>query len=175
MRRIAILGNAGGGKSTLARGIRDELGLPLHSIDQMQWRPGWERAPKMEFVAAHEQAILGERWIIDGWGDFEAIEKRLCLADTIVLIDYPVRQHYWWAMKRQIKCLFRAREDGPPGCPMIPMTWPMLKMIGEIDRHLMPRIRALAEAHAAHSKLYHIRSSKDRAGFVSALKTSSRH
>jgi len=40
MTRIAIIGNAGGGKSTISRKLRDSLRLPLHPIDQLQWRPG---------------------------------------------------------------------------------------------------------------------------------------
>src|SRR5690606_21707815 len=98
MTRIAIIGNAGGGKSTLARKLRDALRLPLHSVDQLQWRPGWQRTPEDEFVATHTELIAGARWIIDGWGDFAAIGARFDRSDTIVLIDFPIWRHYWWAL-----------------------------------------------------------------------------
>jgi len=158
MTRIAIIGNAGGGKSTVARKLHDLLGLPLHPIDQMQWRPGWQPAPKHEFADAHAKLLAEPRWIIDGWGDFEMIEERFRRANTIVLIDYPLWRHYWWAMKRQFRCLFRPRGDGPPGCPMLPMTWPLLKMIWTIDRQAMPRLRALVEAQRDREKIFHIRT-----------------
>jgi adenylate kinase family enzyme len=158
MERIAIIGNAGGGKSTVARRLRDLLGLPLHPIDQIQWRPGWQPAPKEELAEAHAKVLGEARWIIDGWGDFDLIEDRFRQADTVILIDYPLWRHYWWAIKRQFKCLFRARIDGPPGCPMLPMTWPLLKMIWMIDRHAMPRLRALVDKQRDQKRVYHIRT-----------------
>lgn len=145
MTRIAVIGNAGGGKSTLSRKLRDTLRLPLHAIDQLQWLPGWKRVPAEEFVARHEKLISEPRWIIDGWGEFDAIEARFRRCDTVVLVDFPLWRHYWWALKRQFMCIFRPRRDGPPGCPMLPMTWPLLKMLWSIDRDVMPRLRALIE------------------------------
>ena len=40
MKRVAIFGNAGGGKSTLARGLAAITGLPLHMVDLLEFRPG---------------------------------------------------------------------------------------------------------------------------------------
>jgi hypothetical protein len=38
MKRVAIFGNAGGGKSTLARELAAITGLPLHVIDKIRFR-----------------------------------------------------------------------------------------------------------------------------------------
>jgi adenylate kinase family enzyme len=124
----------------------------------LQWRPGWRPIPKEEFVDVHERLLKEPRWIIDGWGDFDAIENRLQCADTIILIDYPLYRHYWWAIKRQFACIFRPRIDGPPGCPMLPMTWPLLKMIWAIDRDAMPRLRTQVNAHLPRKKVFHVRT-----------------
>lgn len=48
MRRIAVIGNAGGGKSTLSRLLGDALALPVHHVDSIQYRPGWERTPSQQ-------------------------------------------------------------------------------------------------------------------------------
>ena len=90
MTRIAVIGNAGGGKSTVSRKLRDKLRLPLYAVDAMQWRPGWQSVSKEEFADQHTRAMSEVRWIIDGWGDFQFIEERFREADTIVLIDYPL-------------------------------------------------------------------------------------
>jgi adenylate kinase family enzyme len=158
MTRIAVIGNAGGGKSTLARKLRDLLGLPLHAVDHLQWRPGWQAVPKDEFTWTHRKLLAEERWIIDGWGDFPAITERFRRADTIILVDYPLWRHYGWAIKRQFMCVFRPRRDGPPGCPMLPMTWPLLKMLWTIDRHAMPKLRALVDAERPQRRTFHIRT-----------------
>ena len=167
MTRIAIIGNAGGGKSTVSRKLRDLLGLPLYPVDQLQWRPGWQAVPKNEFAEAHARLLTEQRWIIDGWGDFESIEERFLRSDTIVLVDYPLWRHYWWAIKRQFKCLFRPRIDGPPGCPMLPMTWPLLKMMWTIDKHMMPRLRLLISEYCDQKKVFHIRTLGDLRAFYS--------
>jgi adenylate kinase family enzyme len=158
MTRIAVIGNAGGGKSTLCRKLRGALRLPLHAVDQLQWQPGWKRVPAEEFAAVHTQLISEPRWIIDGWGEFDAIEARFHHCDTVVLIDFPLWRHYWWALKRQFMCLFRPRSDGPPGCPMLPMTWPLLKMMWSIHWCAMPRLRTLIDAEREMRRVIVIRS-----------------
>ncbi|RXK55394.1 flagellar protein FlaR [Oleiharenicola lentus] len=158
MTRIAVIGNAGGGKSTLSRRLRDALRLPLHPVDQLQWRPGWKRVAAEEFATVHAKLVSEPRWIIDGWGEFDAIEARFRRCDTVVLIDFPLWRHYWWALKRQFMCLFRPRIDGPSGCPMLPMTWPLMKMLWLIDRDAMPRLRALVDAQRESRRVIVIRS-----------------
>jgi adenylate kinase family enzyme len=158
MTRIAVIGNAGGGKSTLARRLRDALQLPLHPVDQLQWLPGWKRVAAEDFAVVHARLVVEPRWIIDGWGEFDAIEARFLRCDTVVLVDFPLWRHYWWALKRQFMCVFRPRIDGPPGCPMLPMTWPLLKMLWSVNRDAMPRLRALVDAQREMKRVIVIRS-----------------
>ena len=40
MRRIAIFGNGGGGKSTLARALGRHLRRPVYEVDEVQWLSG---------------------------------------------------------------------------------------------------------------------------------------
>jgi len=42
VQRIAVIGNSGGGKSTLARKLAAKRGLPYAEIDALLWRPNWE-------------------------------------------------------------------------------------------------------------------------------------
>jgi adenylate kinase family enzyme len=68
MTRVAIVGNAGGGKSTLGRRLAALHNLPFYSVDQIQWWPGWVAAPEREVSESLNQIAATERWIIDGWG-----------------------------------------------------------------------------------------------------------
>ena len=45
MKRVAVFGNAGGGKSTLARRLAELTGLPLYVVDLMQFRAGGGEGP----------------------------------------------------------------------------------------------------------------------------------
>ncbi len=171
MTRIAIIGNAGGGKSTLSRTLSRALNIELFSIDQVQWKPGWVRAPLEEIQQQHNAVLARERWIIDGWGPPETIRERFEASDTIVLVDLPLLVHYWWAIKRQCMCIFRARPDGPEGCPMLPMTWPLLKMIWAIHRHARPDLLALVDTYRDRKDVFHLRSTRELRRFIAACGT----
>jgi adenylate kinase family enzyme len=95
MTRVAIIGNAGGGKSTLGRRLAARYDLPLFSVDQVQWQPNWIPAPPEELARELDHIASGERWIIDGWGPWTSIEQRFNAADTIVFIDLPLWVHFW--------------------------------------------------------------------------------
>jgi hypothetical protein len=45
MRKVAVFGNAGGGKSTLARRLAEVTGLPLYHLDRIQFNAGGGKVP----------------------------------------------------------------------------------------------------------------------------------
>ena len=156
--RIMIIGNAGGGKSILAKQLSRAKKLPLYCLDNLQWNRGWIPTPKKEFERLHDELIAKNAWIIDGFANWESIEKRCAAADTIILIDHPLRIHYWWAIKRQFMCLFSPRPDFVPGCPMLPMTGKLLKMIWQIHKQLRPKLIDLVSSYRETKWVYHVRS-----------------
>src|SRR5690242_2247702 len=68
MKRVAVFGNAGGGKSTLARRLADLTGLPLFVVDMMQFKAGGKAVPHDEYLKAHAELLRRDEWIIDGYG-----------------------------------------------------------------------------------------------------------
>lgn len=116
MRRIAIVGSPGAGKSMLARRLGTALGIPVIHLDALFWRPGWEETPRDEFIEQQRRALAAEEWIVDGnYG--AAIELRLAAADTIVFLDAPRLICVWGAVSRAIRHAGRTRPDMGPGCP----------------------------------------------------------
>ncbi|MDJ0718646.1 MAG: hypothetical protein QNJ54_31210 [Prochloraceae cyanobacterium] len=156
--RIMIIGNAGGGKSILAKQLSGGKNLPLYRLDSLQWNPGWIPTPKEEFERLHNELIAKNMWIIDGFGSWESIERRCAAADTIILVDHPLWIHYWWAIKRQFMCLFSPRPDFVEGCPMLPMTGKLLKMIWQIHKQLRPKLIDLINSYQETKWVYHIQS-----------------
>lgn len=166
MTRVAIIGNAGGGKSTMARRLGTACGLPYHALDLIQWRPGWLPVSQDEYDARHDAILGGARWIVDGFGDLASIDRRMAAADTIVFVDHPLPAHLWWVTKRQIHSLFLGRPDGPPGCPMWRKTIPLYRMIWRIHRELRPLLLdKIAAAAEAGKVIHHLRSPRDLAAF----------
>lgn len=97
-----MIGNGGGGKTVLSAELARRLGVPHHEVDLVQFREDWARVPEGEVARVLDGWLDGDGWVIDGFGPFRCIERRLAAADTIVWIDYPLRTHLRWAAKRQL-------------------------------------------------------------------------
>jgi adenylate kinase family enzyme len=165
MTRVAVIGNAGGGKSTLCKQLSSARRLPYFAIDKIQWRPGWRPVSDDEFALAHAAMLGRQSWIIDGFGPWEEIEKRFDLADTIIFVDHPLWLHYWWATKRQIASIFRARPDGPEGCSLLPVTFRLYGMMWWLRRDMRPKLLAAIEAYRRTKLIFHIRSPRELSAF----------
>jgi Ethanolamine utilisation - propanediol utilisation len=120
MTRVMVIGNAGGGKSTMSKALSAAHALPYYAIDKIQWKPNWVLTPEPEFTRAHEALLSQARWLIDGYGSWQSVKRRISAADTIIFVDHPISVHYWWATKRQIKSLISGRPDGPERMPDVP-------------------------------------------------------
>ncbi|WP_198161181.1 hypothetical protein [Anabaena sp. CA = ATCC 33047] len=76
MKRVAVFGNAGGGKSTLSKRLAEITDLPLIALDQIQYKPGGEKVPDQEYKTAHAKILQQERWIIDEFGSLDTVWSR---------------------------------------------------------------------------------------------------
>jgi adenylate kinase family enzyme len=158
MRRIAVIGNGGGGKSTLARALGNHLVIPVREVDQVQWLPGWRRAPLDEVVPILESWAASDSWVIDGFGPWPVIDRRMGRADTIVYVDLPFHTHLLWAAKRQIVSLVRRRawagQTAPP---------PSLLLFRTLRRvHAMrPELLELVTKNGRAAKLVRLRSPRE--------------
>lgn len=159
--KIVIIGNAGGGKSILSAKLSKAIDIPIFKLDKLQWNPGWVPTPVDQFNKLHDEILLKKKWIIDGFATYESIEKRCKAATTIIFVDHPVIIHLWWALKRQFFCLFSPRPDFVEGCPMLPMTGKLIKMILSIDKLLKPKILNLIKQYENDKEVYHIKSPKE--------------
>jgi adenylate kinase family enzyme len=107
MKRVAVFGNAGGGKSTLARRLAELTRLPLYPLDLIQFKAGGGKVPHQDYLKAHADLIVRDQWIIDGFGCVESAWARFAAADTLIYLDLPLANHYWWVTKRLIKGALR--------------------------------------------------------------------
>jgi adenylate kinase family enzyme len=69
--KIILLGNAGAGKSTMARRLIGNSNIPRLSLDEIAWNEGTERKPITESLRELYRFIENnDRWIIEGcYGD----------------------------------------------------------------------------------------------------------
>ena len=166
MTRVMVIGNAGGGKSTMCSAICGEHNLPFFSIDKMQWKPNWVSKPETEFEQQHSTILSESRWLIDGYGSMKSVEARLQACDTVIFVDHPFRIHLWWATKRQLKSLFFGRSDGPDGCPMWKVTFRLYRMMWWLHNEMRPKLTAMIYKRSDEVRIIHIKSPMELDAFV---------
>ena len=170
MKRVAVFGNAGGGKSTLARRLAELTQLPLYSIDMIQYRAGGGEIPHSEYQQAHADLIRRDEWIIDGFGSVDSAWERFAAADTLIHVDLPIVTHYMWVTRRLIKGLFANPEGWPQSSPMWASTISSYRVIPRCHRHLTPRYRQLVADAAASKRVHHLTSPAQIQSFLDAVK-----
>jgi adenylate kinase family enzyme len=165
MRKVALLGNAGGGKSTLGVRLSAKKGIPLYSVDQLQWKPGGVAVPDAEFERTHDEILARDSWIIDGFGTYPAYLRRLEVADTIILIDHPLWRHYWWTARRNLLSVFRTPVGFPEQTPLIGDSVRIAKFVWWVHKNFTPTNRRMLEKYAATKKVFHLRSPREIRSF----------
>lgn len=170
MKRVAVFGNAGGGKSTLARRLADLTGLPLYPLDLIQFKTGGGKIPHEDYLKAHADLIGRDEWIIDGFGCEASAWERLSAADTLVYVDLPLSRHYWWVTKRLIKSAFVTPEGWPENSPMWQSTLDSWRVVRRCERHLAPKYRQLVADASASKQVHHLTSASRIRRFLEAVK-----
>lgn len=164
-----MFGNAGGGKSTLARRLAQSTGLPLFVIDRLQWRAGGAKVPHDEYLRLHAELLGRDAWIIDGFGCVASAWQRFVAADTLVYVDLPLATHYRWVAKRFVKGLFVAPEGWPERSPLWSSTLESWRVIALCERHLAPRYRQLVADMAGAKRVHHLKSPREMRTFLEVV------
>ncbi len=159
MKKVAVFGNAGGGKSSLSQRLADMTGLPWVPLDQMKYKPGGVEVPHAEFKAAHDQLLQQDQWIVDGFASLDTLWKRLDTADTLVYLDMPVLRHYWWVTKRFLKGTLPA--GWPENSPLAQGAVNSYRTVWLCHTKLTPRYREYVEQARLKKRVYHLRSRQD--------------
>jgi adenylate kinase family enzyme len=170
MKRVAVFGNAGGGKSTLAKRLAELTRLPLYPLDMIQFRAVGGRVPHELYLKAHADLLRQDEWIIDGFGCVASAWERFSEADTLVYVDLPLTTHYWWVTKRLIKGLFATPEGWPENSPMWRSTMDSYKVVWLCHRRLTPRFRQLVADVAASKQVHHVKSPAEMTALLNAVK-----
>jgi adenylate kinase family enzyme len=175
MKRVAIFGNAGGGKSTLARELAAITGLPLYVIDKIKFRPGGSEVPHEEYLRSHSVLVRRDEWIIDGFESVKLAWERFEAADTLVHVDLPLALHALWVTKRLVKGLFVDPPGWPKGSPVISSSIQSYRVLWPCHTRLTPRYRSYVSQVAQHKSVFHLRSSQELGSFLQEIKKDYAH
>lgn len=115
MKRIALLGGPGSGKSTFAIRLAKISNLPLVHIDKEFWLPDWREPSKRQWAKKHSSLITKDTWILDG-GMLRTGEDRIARCDLVVLFDIPTHICLYRVLKRIVINFGKEREGVATGC-----------------------------------------------------------
>jgi adenylate kinase family enzyme len=162
MQRLVLVGASGSGKTTLGRWVERHLGLPFTDLDDVFWRPGWQKAPVEVFRADVDRLTAQSRWVLAGnySSARDLIWRR---ADTLVWLDLPLPLTLWRSTKR----VLRQARSGEPICNgnrqtmsalvfgKDPLLWYAIKTVPP-RRRQWPRL--IAAADHAHLEVHRLTS-----------------
>lgn len=137
MTKIHITGNAGAGKTTLARELATALSLPVFGLDKVVWQAGWVKTPP-EIRAAKEAALIAKSaWVIEGVS--QSVREA---ADVVIFLDVSRKTAFVRCIKRNWKFLFKGRPELPDNCPELRIMPYLIKIIWRFKAHVRPKILA---------------------------------
>jgi adenylate kinase family enzyme len=178
VRRIAVIGCIGAGKSTVARALGTCLGIEVTHLDRLWWQAGHYRITGSGTVASrtmdaesfrrlqHDLAA-GHDWIIDG-GYIGDLDTRLARADTVVFLDLPRRVCLWRLLKRHN----RRRPDYPDGVREgIGWLWLLARWVWSYPKQKRPQIEQAIIEHAHDAAIIRLRTNREVRRFLRRVPT----
>ena len=123
MKKIAVFGKSGGGKSTFSKELSSLTGIPLLPLDLIEYLEGGEKVSEEQYLQKYNDVLNADTWIIEGFGTMETFQERLKAADTLIYIDLPLWVHYWRVTKRFLFSPFVKPVGWPDSSPMLRSTY----------------------------------------------------
>lgn len=165
MRKIAVIGCAGAGKTTFARELGARLDLPVTHLDRLFWQPGWQKTERTRWQELQHELVAGERWVIDGNYD-STLEIRLAAADTVIFLDFSRWLCLFRVFRRTIAS--RGRDTQAPGCPD-KVDREFLVWIWNFRREARPRTLTVLAEHGKNVEQHILTSPRDVRQFLARL------
>jgi adenylate kinase family enzyme len=165
MRRVAVVGPGGAGKTTFSRRLGERLGVPVVHLDRHHWKPGWTEPAPDEWAAQQAELLTGDAWIADGnYG--RTFDLRFARADTVIVLTLPPLRCVAGVLRRWATNFGQDIQAG--GCPER-VNLAFLRWIWRYPKDSRPRLDAAIERHREHLRVVELRSRREAAAFLDDL------
>jgi len=166
MKKIAVFGKPGSGKSTFSKKLASATGIKLHALDSIVYKINGDLVDQKTYDEEHENILSSESWIVDGFGPIESFNKRLDAADTLIYIELPYAISYWLVTKRLLKGLLVKPEGWPDGSSVLKGTLQSYKVLRLCPKFWNDSFLQKLEKISFNKSLYVIRSISELNSFV---------
>lgn len=113
MKRIAIVGCPGCGKTTFARKLGAKTKLPVIHLDYYYHQTEYDYYNNKEaWIKRVKKLIAQDKWIMDG-NYSSTYDSRFKRADIVIILDYPRRKSMYGVIKRRIQYHNKLRDEMP--------------------------------------------------------------
>jgi adenylate kinase family enzyme len=173
VRRVAVVGVSGSGKTTVGRRLAGSLEVPFVELDSIFHQPRWTELPSDEFRKRVGEALTADGWVVDGnYSDVRDLVWQR--AETVVWLDLPrrlvmrriiqrtvrraiTREVLWNGNREPFSNFFRLDPDKNI------IRWAWVKHPEYVERYAA----AMHDATLAHIRFVRLRSQKEIDSFVS--------
>ncbi len=169
MKKVAVFGKPGSGKSTLSKKLASATGIKLYAVDSILYKPSGEEVDRQSYNRDHENILSSEEWIIEGFGPINSLEsfnRRIEEADTLIYIELPYSVTYWLVTKRLLKGLFVKPEGWPDGVSVVKGTLQSYRVLKLCPKFWNDSFMEKLENISANKSLHVVRSVSELSSFV---------
>ncbi len=169
MKKVAVFGKPGNGKSTLSKQLAAVTGIKLYAVDSILYQPDGQETDRASYEAAHERILASDEWIIEGFAPLNALgsfNRRLEEADTLIYIELPYFVTYWLVTKRLLKSVFKKPEGWPEGSSVLQGTLQSYRVLRLCPKFWNDDFLQRIEALSGNKSLHVIRSVSELNRFV---------
>jgi adenylate kinase family enzyme len=167
LRRIAIVGCGGSGKSFLARELGRRTAIEVTHLDALYWDANWQpRQSAGEWEALLRRLVEADAWIMDGnYG--ATMDVRLAAADTVIFLDLPTHVCLRRVLVRRLRSLTGHRRTeiaGPERVSLKFVRW----IVGYRRRH-RPRVLERLATLGPETRIVTLRSQAEVEAFLRSV------
>ncbi|MFI0743279.1 topology modulation protein [Streptomyces sp. NPDC021100] len=144
MKKVAIVGCGGSGKSYVARELGRLLDAPVTHLDAAFYDDEWNELPMEKFAARQRELVEQPKWVIDGNYN-STLRIRLEACDTVVLMDVSTVAALYGIFSRQIRHGAGHKGNGVHNR----IHRGVIKYVATYRRKMRPRVMAKIEEFAA--------------------------
>lgn len=144
MKKVAVVGCGGSGKSHLARELGRILDAPVTHLDAAFYDDEWNELPAEKFAALQRDLVERSTWVIDGNYN-STLPIRLEACDAVVLMDVSTVAALYGIFSRQIRHGAGHQGNGVHNR----IHWGVITYVATYRRRMRPRVLAKIEEFAS--------------------------